>query len=96
MAGYKPELDKVLWESDPVEFKPKATLRAKIKSYNGGEPKVMLIEDGEGYSGKNYSGTLMKRVGIEDISLVFDLLQKAQPKLDEMATEYAIKKGRKK
>jgi len=73
--AYKPDEDIILWESEPVQFKPKATLRAQIKTYQNSIPKLILVEQGEGYGGKMYSGMILKRVEVTAVDQVVELLK---------------------
>lgn len=82
--AYKPDEDKILWESDPVQFKPRATLRAQIKSYQQSIPKLILVEQGEGFGGKQYSGMILKRVEITGVDQVMDLLKIGKEQLLEV------------
>lgn len=82
--AYKPEDDKILWESEPVQFKPKATLKAQIKSYRDSIPKLILVEEGEGFGGKPYSGMILKRVEITALDQVMELLQIGKEQLQEV------------
>lgn len=93
---YLPEEDKILWSSEKRQFKPEAMLCAQIKSYKGGQPKVMLVEDGVGFSGRDYSGFILKRVYLEDLDLVLDLLNQAKPVLEHWNELYKMKKEGKK
>ena len=91
MAGYSPEDDEILWESEPVQHKAKATLKAAIKCYKKGPPKLLLIEEGEGYGGKRYGSTFLKRVDLEDIKHVLELLSKGQGQLEIAVKEQECK-----
>jgi len=83
-SGYKKEEDKILWESESIQFKPKATVKAQIKQYQDNSPKLLIVEEGEGFGGKTYSGYIIKRLEIERIDLVIELLREGQVKLTEM------------
>lgn len=82
--AYKPDEDEVIWESEPVQFKPKATLRAQIKSYQNSIPKLILVEQGEGFGGKKYSGMILKRVAITGVDQVMELLEIGKAELIEV------------
>ncbi len=90
---YRPEEDKILWESEPIQFKPKATLKVQVKSYLGSIPKIILVEEGEGFGGKIYSGYILKRVELNGYQQVMDLLQKGLDPLKELTSEWRMKKG---
>jgi hypothetical protein len=86
-SKYDPIEDKVLWESEAIEFKPQATVRAQVKQYKKGTPKLLLVEEGTGYNGKQYSGYILKRLEIERIDQVLELLQVGKEKLKEILNE---------
>ncbi len=89
---YNPDDDKILWESDPIQFKPKATLKVQVKSYKGSIPKIILVEEGEGFGGKQYSGYILKRVELNGLQQVMDLLEKGRTPLQSLTLEWQIKK----
>jgi len=91
-VAYDSSKDEVLWEGEKKEYKPKATLHAAVKSYQGGQPKLMLIEQGEGYNGKEYSGMILKRQGIEDIDMVLQMLQDGKVELEKALEKWERKK----
>lgn len=93
--AYDSSKDKILWESNKYDFKPKATLHAAIKSYDDGEPKLTIVEEGEGFGGKPYSNMLLKRVGIEDIETIKELLDLGNVLLEEKYQEWFKKKENK-
>lgn len=82
--AYKPDEDKILWESEPLQFKPKATLRAQIKTYQNSIPKLILVEQGEGFGGKQYTGMILKRVEITGVDQVMELLKIGKTQLIEV------------
>jgi len=91
---YNPEDDEILWESaEPIQHKPKAVLKAAIKRYKKGPPKLLLIEDGEGFGGKRYGSTFLKRVDLQDIEYVLELI--ADGKKHLKAINEAIEKEEK-
>ncbi len=90
---YNPEDDKILWESEPIQFKPKATLKVQVKSYKGSVPKIILVEEGEGFGGKQYSGYILKRVELDGLAQVEDLLRHGRDPLEKLTLEWRMKKG---
>ena len=90
---YNPDDDKILWESEPVQFKPKATLKVQIKSYKGSIPKIILVEEGEGWGGKEYSGYILKRVEMDGLQQVMELLEKGKVPLQSLTQDWHTKKG---
>jgi len=87
MSKYLPEEDEILWESEPIEHKAKANLKAAIKRYKKGPPKLLLIEEGEGFGGKRYGSTFLKRVDFEDIKHVLKLIEIGQKQLEIIVKE---------
>ncbi len=92
MAGYDATKDVLIWESDTIDFKAKATLRVQIKRYNNGTPKLLLLEHGEGYNGKDYSATFLKRVDFENLTDVIQLLNNAKDVLLDFREKAANEK----
>ena len=78
---YDPKLDETLWMSEKYEFKPTATIHAEIRRYKKGNPKVLILEEGTGFNGKPYKGTLLRRVGSVDIDAVLGFLTEAKRRL---------------
>jgi len=91
---YNPDDDKILWESEPVQFKPKAVLKVQVKSYKGSIPKIILVEEGEGWGGKEYSGYILKRVELDGLQQVMELLEKGKGPLETWTQEWHIKKDK--
>lgn len=83
-SKYDPSQDKILWESEPVQFKPQATVKAQIKQYQNNSPKLLIVEEGVGFSKKAYSGYILKRLEIERIDLVIELLTQGKQQLKDL------------
>jgi hypothetical protein len=88
MARYTPEDDEIIWESEPIQHKAKATMRVVIKRYKGGPPKLQVIEDGEGYQQRRYQGILVKRVDVENLEFLKKLLILGGEQLRVFAKKY--------
>jgi hypothetical protein len=84
MPPYDNSKDEILWESAATDFKPKAIIKAVIKRYNGGTPKLLLVEEGIGHHTKNYTGAVLKRLEIERIDTIIDLLIKGREELKKV------------
>lgn len=85
---YVPEDDKILWKSEPIEFKPKTTVSVQIKQYKEGTPKVLIVEEGIGFKEKPYTAYLLKRLEVERLDTVIELLQKGKEQLVKILTEH--------
>jgi hypothetical protein len=83
-SKYKPEEDVILWESETFSFKPAATLKAQVKKYKNGIPKLLLVEEGIGFNKKPYSGYILKRLEIERLDLVIQLLTTGKAALEKI------------
>lgn len=92
---YDKDKDVIIWAGEKREFKPKATIQAQIKQYQNGEPKLILVEEGEGFRGRNYSGYILKRIGIEDVDMVLDMIKEAHEELRKLHVNWEKSKGRK-
>ena len=84
LVAYKPESDVTLWVSEAVDWKPKAQVRAEIKSYNNSSPKLVIVESGVGYGEKPYTGQLLKRVELERVQTLIDLLLEGKKQLESL------------
>lgn len=92
--AYKADLDKTLWETDPVEFKPQSTIKIEIKSYDGGEPKIQITEEGIGWQNKPFTSPLLKRVNFDDYVTIVEMLQEQRDKFEELTIDWHEKNRR--
>jgi hypothetical protein len=90
---YTPEDDEILWESENLQHKAKACMRAIIKRYKGGPPKLQIIEDGDGYQGRRYQGILVKRVDSENLQHLNQLLALGGARLLVLEEKYKEEKA---
>lgn len=84
MAQYIPEEDEILWESEPLQHKAKAVLQAVVKRYKKGPAKLLITEIGEGYGGKRYGSTFLKRVDLQDLKYILELLEDGKGHLESI------------
>lgn len=92
-SGYIAADDKILWQSEPLPFKPNATIRAQVKQYQNNSPKLLLVEEGIGFQKKAYNGYIIKRLELERIGLVIELLQQGQEELKRILLTAYIPEG---
>lgn len=78
---YESDKDQVVWAGLKRDYKPKATIQPQIKSYNNGEPKLTLVEEGIGYNGKTYTGFILKRANLDDVKSILEMIDEALPEL---------------
>lgn len=88
---YEPEKDVILWSSEKIEYTPTSTIQAQIKQYNGGIPKLLIVQEGKGHRGKEFSGYLVKRLELDRLDLFMDLLKEGRDELTKYSQTPKLK-----
>ncbi|SRR5215204_1584215 len=90
---YNPDDDETLWESETVQLKPQASIRARVVRYKGGPPKLYLREEGIGFNKKPYNRVFLNRADEEMLGHILIVLKEGTDQLHQATIAYRESKG---
>jgi hypothetical protein len=87
---YDRNLDKTLWVSDWISLKRGAAIKAQIKRYGDGKPKLCIIEWGrDPKSRRQYTVQFMQRMDAETFDAGYRVMQEGRDALEDFTSEKA-------